>query len=149
MQGVWAGVSSVQLLRLAVPGRLSNESWSRRRWSNGGLCAKPELQEQCVCDDRAVVLSRPICPASTVLGVRFFAADFLLDTTRTAYLPVRNGIRGKCTNIRFILSHAEGFVPAPATAWRWPSWVTPEQVAPMLITTASLAEPAGDHRSHL
>jgi 6-methylsalicylate decarboxylase len=40
-----------------------------------------------------------------------FAADFLLDTTRAAYLLVRNGIRRKYPNIRFILSHAGGFVP--------------------------------------
>jgi 6-methylsalicylate decarboxylase len=40
-----------------------------------------------------------------------FAADFLLDTTRAAYLLVRNGIRRKYPNIRFILGHAGGFVP--------------------------------------
>jgi 6-methylsalicylate decarboxylase len=40
-----------------------------------------------------------------------FAADFLLDTTRAAYLLVRNGIRRRYPNIRFILSHAGGFVP--------------------------------------
>jgi 6-methylsalicylate decarboxylase len=46
-----------------------------------------------------------------VPGVAPFAADFLLDTTRAAYLLVRNGIRRKYPNIRFILSHAGGFVP--------------------------------------
>ena len=40
-----------------------------------------------------------------------FAADFLLDTTRAAYLLVCNGIRSNYPNIRFILSHAGGFVP--------------------------------------
>jgi 6-methylsalicylate decarboxylase len=50
-------------------------------------------------------------PGPTVPGVAPFAADFLLDTTRAAYLLVRNGIRRKFPNIRFILSHAGGFVP--------------------------------------
>ncbi|CQD12652.1 amidohydrolase [Mycolicibacterium conceptionense] len=44
-------------------------------------------------------------------GVVPFAADFLLDTTRAAYLLVRNGVRRKYPNIKFILSHAGGFVP--------------------------------------
>ena len=39
------------------------------------------------------------------------AADFLLDTTRAAYLLVRNGIRRRYPNIRFILGHAGGFAP--------------------------------------
>jgi predicted TIM-barrel fold metal-dependent hydrolase len=50
-------------------------------------------------------------PGLTVPGGAPFAADFLLDTTRAAYLLVRNGIRRKYPNIRFILSHAGGFVP--------------------------------------
>ncbi len=50
-------------------------------------------------------------PAPTVPGVPPFATDFLLDTTRAAYLLVRNGIRRKYPNIKFILSHAGGFVP--------------------------------------
>jgi len=50
-------------------------------------------------------------PGPTVPGVAPFAADFLLDTTRAAYLLVRNGIRRQYPNIRFILSHAGGFVP--------------------------------------
>ncbi|MGB8387982.1 amidohydrolase family protein [Mycobacterium sp.] len=50
-------------------------------------------------------------PGPTVAGVPPFAADFLLDTTRAAYLLVRNGIRTRYPNIRFILSHAGGFVP--------------------------------------
>lgn len=49
------------------------------------------------------------CPA--VEGVPPFAVDFLLDTTRAAYLLVRNGICHKYPNIKFILSHAGGFVP--------------------------------------
>jgi predicted TIM-barrel fold metal-dependent hydrolase len=53
-------------------------------------------------------------PGPTVPGISPFAADFLLDTTRAAYLLVRNGIRTRYPNIRFILSHAGGFVPYAA-----------------------------------
>ena len=60
----------------------------------------------------AVVFIHPAdLPGPTVPRVAPFAADFLLDTTRAAYLLVRNGIRRKYPNIRFILSHAGGFVP--------------------------------------
>lgn len=60
----------------------------------------------------AVVFIHPAdLPGPVVPGVAPFAADFLLDTTRAAYLLVRNGIRRKYPNIRFILSHAGGFVP--------------------------------------
>jgi predicted TIM-barrel fold metal-dependent hydrolase len=60
----------------------------------------------------AVVFIHPAdLPGPTVPGVAPFATDFLLDTTRTAYLLVRNGIRRRYPNIRFILSHAGGFVP--------------------------------------
>jgi predicted TIM-barrel fold metal-dependent hydrolase len=60
----------------------------------------------------AVVLVHPAdLPAPPVDGIPPFAADFLLDTTRAAYLLVRNGIVRTYPNIRFILSHAGGFVP--------------------------------------
>jgi 6-methylsalicylate decarboxylase len=60
----------------------------------------------------AVVFVHPAdLPGPVVPGVMPFAADFLLDTTRAAYLLVRNGIRHKYPNIRFILGHAGGFVP--------------------------------------
>jgi predicted TIM-barrel fold metal-dependent hydrolase len=60
----------------------------------------------------AVVFIHPAdLPGPTVPGVAPFATDFLLDTTRAAYLLVRNGIRRKYPNIRFVLSHAGGFVP--------------------------------------
>lgn len=60
----------------------------------------------------AVVFIHPAeLPGPAVDGVLPFAADFLLDTTRAAYLLVRNEIRRKYPNIKFILSHAGGFVP--------------------------------------
>jgi predicted TIM-barrel fold metal-dependent hydrolase len=63
-------------------------------------------------DRSAVVLIHPgELPGPSVTGVAPFAADFLLDTTRAAYLLVRNGIRTRYPNIKFILSHAGGFVP--------------------------------------
>jgi 6-methylsalicylate decarboxylase len=60
----------------------------------------------------AVVFIHPNeLPGPAVTGVPAFAADFLLDTTRAAYLLVRNGIRQRYPDIKFILSHAGGFVP--------------------------------------
>ncbi|WP_084454229.1 inositol monophosphatase family protein [Mycobacterium interjectum] len=60
----------------------------------------------------AVVLIHPgDLPGPAVDGAPPFAADFLLDTTRAAYLLVRNGIRRRYPHIKFILSHAGGFVP--------------------------------------
>ena len=60
----------------------------------------------------AVVFIHPAdLPGPVVEGVAPFATDFLLDTTRAAYLLVRNGIRRKYPNIKFILGHAGGFVP--------------------------------------
>lgn len=60
----------------------------------------------------AVVIIHPAdLPGPTVPGAAPFAADFLLDTTRAAYLLVRNGIRRKYPNVLFMLSHAGGFVP--------------------------------------
>ncbi|WP_432128617.1 amidohydrolase family protein [Streptomyces sp. bgisy082] len=63
-------------------------------------------------DRGAVVFIHPAeLPAPPVDGIPPFAADFLLDTTRAAYLLVRNGIPRRYPDIRFILSHAGGFVP--------------------------------------
>lgn len=60
----------------------------------------------------AVVFIHPAnLPGPVVDGVVPFAVDFLLDTTRAAYLLVRNQVCRKYPNIRFILSHAGGFVP--------------------------------------
>ncbi|WEO99411.1 amidohydrolase family protein [Streptomyces sp. FXJ1.172] len=64
-------------------------------------------------DEReAVVFVHPAeLPAPAVDGIPPFAADFLLDTTRAAYLLVRNGIVRRYPRVRFILSHAGGFLP--------------------------------------
>ncbi|MGW4271063.1 amidohydrolase family protein [Streptomyces seoulensis] len=60
----------------------------------------------------AVVFVHPAeLPAPAVDGIPPFAADFLLDTTRAAYLLVRGGVVRRFPGIRFILSHAGGFVP--------------------------------------
>lgn len=60
----------------------------------------------------AVVFVHPgELPGPAVDGIAPFAVDFLLDTTRAAYLLVRNGICRKYPSIRFVLSHAGGFVP--------------------------------------
>ncbi len=60
----------------------------------------------------AVVFIHPAeLPGPTVPGIPPCAADFLVDTTRAAYLLVRNGIRRRNPNIGFNLSHAGGFVP--------------------------------------
>jgi predicted TIM-barrel fold metal-dependent hydrolase len=66
-----------------------------------------------VLDQRnAVVFIHPAdLPAPAINGIPPFAADFLLDTTRAAYLLVRNGIRRRYPNVRFILSHGGGMVP--------------------------------------
>lgn len=60
----------------------------------------------------AVVFIHPAeLPGPAVPGIAPFVTDFLLDTTRAAYLLVHNGIRQRYPNIKFILGHAGGFVP--------------------------------------
>jgi len=60
----------------------------------------------------AVVFIHPAeLPGPTPPGITPWATDFLLDTTRAAYLLVRNGILQRYPKIKFILSHAGGFVP--------------------------------------
>jgi predicted TIM-barrel fold metal-dependent hydrolase len=67
---------------------------------------------QTLDERRAVVLIHPAeLPAPAVDGIPPFAADFLLDTSRAAYLLVRNGVVRRYHNIRFILSHGGGFMP--------------------------------------
>ncbi|GAA3970951.1 amidohydrolase family protein [Actinomadura viridis] len=67
---------------------------------------------RCLDERGAVVFVHPAeLPAPAVEGIPPFAADFLLDTTRAAYLLVRNGLVRRHPRIRFILGHAGGFVP--------------------------------------
>lgn len=83
--------------------------------NNAGIYLGEDGQDDlfAALDERAaVVFIHPAdLPGPTVPGIAPFATDFLLDTTRAAYLLVRNGIRRKYPHIRFILSHAGGFVP--------------------------------------
>jgi predicted TIM-barrel fold metal-dependent hydrolase len=83
--------------------------------NNGGTYLGEEGQHPLFAalnDRSAVVFIHPAeLPGPSVPGVPPFATDFLLDTTRAAYLLVSNGIRSRYPNIRFILSHAGGFVP--------------------------------------
>ena len=82
--------------------------------TNGTYLGQPEQEELFAELDRrgAVAFIHPAeLPGPTVDGIPPFAADFLLDTTRAAFLLVRNGIRHRYPNIKFILSHAGGFVP--------------------------------------
>ena len=61
---------------------------------------------------RAVVFIHPgELPAPAVPGIPTFAADFLLDTTRTAISLILSGAMEKFSGIKFILAHAGGFVP--------------------------------------
>ncbi|MBP1136382.1 putative TIM-barrel fold metal-dependent hydrolase [Arthrobacter sp. PvP023] len=61
---------------------------------------------------RAVVFIHPgELPAPAVPGIPTFAADFLLDTTRTAISLILSGAMEKYQGIKFILAHAGGFVP--------------------------------------
>ncbi len=53
-------------------------------------------------------------PGPVIDGIPPFAADFLLDTSRGAFNLVRNGVIRRYPKIRFILSHAGGFVPYAA-----------------------------------
>ncbi|MBZ3901899.1 amidohydrolase family protein [Streptomyces griseiscabiei] len=66
-----------------------------------------------VLDDRAaVVLVHPAeLPGPSVPGIPPFAADFLLDTSRAAFLLVRNKVVRDHPRIRFVLSHGGGFLP--------------------------------------
>lgn len=64
-------------------------------------------------DERgAVVLIHPgELPGEPVDGLPSFAADFLLDTTRTVLSLMLSGALETYPRIRFILAHAGGFVP--------------------------------------
>lgn len=63
----------------------------------------------------AVVFLHPgVLPAKLAPGVEAYVADFLLDTVRTAVSICKAGWFEKFPNIRFILSHAGGFIPFAA-----------------------------------
>lgn len=64
-------------------------------------------------DERgAVVLIHPgELPGEPVEGLPSFAADFLLDTTRSVLSLMSTGALERYPRIRFILAHAGGFVP--------------------------------------
>jgi predicted TIM-barrel fold metal-dependent hydrolase len=82
--------------------------------TNGTYLGEPDLEELFAELNRrkAVVLVHPAeLPGPAVAGIPPFAADFLLDTTRAAFKLVSNGVRHRYPDIKFILSHAGGFVP--------------------------------------
>ena len=83
--------------------------------NNDGVYLGQEGQDDlfAVLDQRsAVVFIHPAeLPGPDGARCRAVGHRLPLDTTRAAYLLVRNGIRRKYPNIRFILSHAGGFVP--------------------------------------
>jgi predicted TIM-barrel fold metal-dependent hydrolase len=84
---------------------------------NGIYLGQPEHEELFAELDRrsAVVFIHPAeLPGPAIPGVLPFAVDFLLDTSRAAYLLVRNEVRRRFPHIKFILSHAGGFVPYAA-----------------------------------
>lgn len=61
---------------------------------------------------RVVVFIHPgELPAPVVPGVPAYAADFLLDTTRTVLSLILSGAMDKFPGIRFLLAHAGGFAP--------------------------------------
>ena len=116
--------------------------------NNAGVYLGEDSQDElfAALDARsAVVFIHPAdLPGPTVPGTAPFAADFLLDTTRVAYLLVRNEIRRRYPNIRFILSHAGGSFHTHRIGWRWRSWVTPVAVR----RTASTTSPASTSTRH-
>jgi predicted TIM-barrel fold metal-dependent hydrolase len=79
-----------------------------------GSAAHDELFAELDARSGVVLVHPARLPGPDVPGVPAFAADFLLDTTRAAYLLVRNGVITRYPRIRFILSHAGGFVPYAA-----------------------------------
>ncbi len=63
----------------------------------------------------AVVFIHPgDLPCAPVPGIPPYAADFLLDTTRAAINIAKAGWLERFSNVKFILSHAGGFIPYAA-----------------------------------
>jgi predicted TIM-barrel fold metal-dependent hydrolase len=78
----------------------------------------------------ATVFVHPAQPPMTLLdGTPAPMADYVFDTTRTALNMVLNGVMGRYTNMKVILSHGGGFLPF--AAYRFSGLRT------MLDTTAS------------
>lgn len=64
---------------------------------------------------QAVVFIHPgDLPCDPVPGVPPYAADFLLDTTRAAINIAKSGWLERFSGVKFILSHAGGFIPYAA-----------------------------------
>ena len=86
--------------------------------NSAGVYLGQEGQEELfeVLDARsAVVFVHPAeLPGPAVPGIPPFVADFLLDTTRAAYLLVRNMIRFAIRTSGLFSAHAGGFVPYAA-----------------------------------
>lgn len=63
----------------------------------------------------AVVFEHPSAPPGPAIpGIPAYAADFLLDTTRSAINLARQGCLERYPNLRIILSHGGGFIPYAA-----------------------------------
>ncbi|MEV7135959.1 amidohydrolase family protein [Arthrobacter sp. NPDC093128] len=63
----------------------------------------------------ATVFVHPAQPPMTLLeGTPAPMADYVFDTTRTALNMVLNGVMGRYTNMKVILSHGGGFLPFAA-----------------------------------
>ncbi|MEB3193580.1 MAG: amidohydrolase family protein [Cyanobacteriota bacterium] len=63
----------------------------------------------------AVLFEHPsVLPAPAVPGIPPYAADFLLDTTRSAINLVRQGCLERFPDLRILLSHGGGFIPYAA-----------------------------------
>ena len=85
--------------------------------ADGTYLGEPGLEKlwQALDERSAVVFIHPAAlPAPAVDDLPPFAADFLLDTSRAAYLLVRHGIVRRYPRIKFLLSHAGGFLPYAA-----------------------------------
>jgi aminocarboxymuconate-semialdehyde decarboxylase len=92
-----------------------------------------ELDRRC-----AVAFVHPGKPAiPTLEGIPGPIIDYPFDTTRTAVQLVLNGVPGRYPNIRFILSHAGGFLPYAAHRFaELASAVRPEGPTPGQILAA-------------
>ncbi|WP_433561609.1 amidohydrolase family protein [Nocardia sp. CA-151230] len=82
--------------------------------NNGRYLGDPEFTPllELLHERESVVFIHPgELPAAPVPGIPSFAADFLLDTTRTALSLILSGAMDRYPGIKFILAHAGGFVP--------------------------------------